>query len=340
MTTVASQAGANGEPTIWDWSISESVPVASSQNSSGANSPSSSSFSAEAFERLKQSESFCAGLADACSYSEHTFDELTLMNPKKLRACTSASFLWLAIGLLTAACGSSQVAIEPAETPTPSADTQAIAAEPAGDREAVVVPTPEVDPADAYVEDNDYDTSEIDPADACSLNECEFSVSPSPLSSDEINRITDEIRLDEKVLSNQSFAITLPYIGSADFLAIENSNNRLFLRLRTDRNEYQNIYESDWTLWDVKAVSFEDIHQDGDGPDIIVIAEYITGIGPEGADPFSVATVFFNRGDDTFQEDAAVNQILSDRKASTINEVIEIAQTEELVRGLQYREGP
>ncbi|MEL6492419.1 MAG: hypothetical protein AAFQ95_20900 [Cyanobacteria bacterium J06621_3] len=78
MTTVASQAGANGEPTIWDWSISESVPVASSQNSSGANSPSSSSFSAEAFERLKQSESFCAGLADACSYSEHTFDELTL----------------------------------------------------------------------------------------------------------------------------------------------------------------------------------------------------------------------------------------------------------------------
>ncbi len=78
MTTVASQAGANGEPTIWEWSISESTAIASSEDINRTSSRSNPSFSADAFEQLKQSESFCAGLAESCSYSEHTFDELTL----------------------------------------------------------------------------------------------------------------------------------------------------------------------------------------------------------------------------------------------------------------------
>jgi hypothetical protein len=40
-----------------------------------------------------------------------------------------------------------------------------------------------------------------------------------------------------------------------------------------------------WSGWEVHAVLFEDV--DGDGAkELIVIAEYVTGIGPEGAIPF------------------------------------------------------
>ncbi|APR81396.1 Hypothetical protein A7982_06743 [Minicystis rosea] len=40
-----------------------------------------------------------------------------------------------------------------------------------------------------------------------------------------------------------------------------------------------------WTLWELHAILFEDA--DGDGAkDLIVIAEYVTGIGPTGAVPF------------------------------------------------------
>ena len=47
-----------------------------------------------------------------------------------------------------------------------------------------------------------------------------------------------------------------------------------------------------------------------------------------------------HRENDTFQHDASVDQIVIDRNASTVSEVIEIAQIEGPVRGIQYRESP
>jgi len=258
---------------------------------------------------------------------------------KSVRSIVSVSLFSLAVGLLSTACGSSQAALESADAQT-AANTQAIATNTAAEPKATV-PDAKIAPADADVK-NEYDTSEIDFSDACIRNDCEFSVSPRLLSSEQLNTIHGEISPDEAIIRDQSFAITLPYIGAAEFIATESKADRLSLRLRTDRNEYQDIYQprNPWKLWSVKAVAFEDIHQDGDGPDIIVIAEYVTGIGPDGAQPFPVASISFNRGDDTFQNDEAVNYALSDRNASTVSEVIEIARAEGLVRGLQYREGP
>ncbi|MEL6352304.1 MAG: hypothetical protein AAFR58_11090 [Cyanobacteria bacterium J06627_28] len=182
--------------------------------------------------------------------------------------------------------------------------------------------------------------SEVDPADACIRTVCELSA-PRLLSESELSAIAQEIPSGQTLIEDQSFALTLPVIGRADFIAAQDENNDLLLSLRTDSNEYETLYQSvQWQSWDVKAVAFEDIHQDGDGPDIVVIADYVTGIGPTGAQPFSVAHILFNRGDDSFQSDFSVDQILSDREANTVSEVIETAQSEGLVRGLQYREGP
>jgi hypothetical protein len=45
-----------------------------------------------------------------------------------------------------------------------------------------------------------------------------------------------------------------------------------------------------WSLWEVNAILFEDV--DGDGArDLVVLAEFITGAGPQGAAPFHASAV-------------------------------------------------
>ncbi|MEO1622070.1 MAG: hypothetical protein AAFU53_13695 [Cyanobacteria bacterium J06632_3] len=247
------------------------------------------------------------------------------------------SFLALAAGLLGTACTSSQTSLQPTEVQaaktieTKDPEHNTFTQETSTDSE--------VDPADAYVA-NDYDVSEIDDSDACDRNPCENAL-PSPLSLDELNTIGLELGPEELIIREQSFALTLPVIGRTDFIATESAEGRLSFHLRSAPNQYEKIYtEPQWKLWKLKAVAFEDIHQDGDGPDIIVIAEYVTGIGPEGALPFTAPAILFNRGDDTFQNDIAVNSVLSEYNAQTVEDVIAAAKADGLVRGLQYYEGP
>lgn len=227
------------------------------------------------------------------------------------------------------ACGTQSADVQTSDI---QADTPSGAQVAAADETEEAISTPEAAPVEP--------SSEVDPADACINNACELSA-PRLLSERELSAIAQEIPLGHTLIEDQSFAVTLPVIGRADFIAAKDENNDLLLSLRTDSNKYETLYQSvQWQSWDVKAVAFEDILQDGDGPDIVVIADYVTGVGPTGAQPFSVAHVLFNRGDDSFQSDFVVDQILSDREADTVSEVIETTQAEGLVRGLQYREGP
>ena len=47
-----------------------------------------------------------------------------------------------------------------------------------------------------------------------------------------------------------------------------------------------------WEFWEVNAISFKDLNRDG-LKDIIIIAQYMTGIGPTGSRPFYVKDLFF-----------------------------------------------
>lgn len=53
------------------------------------------------------------------------------------------------------------------------------------------------------------------------------------------------------------------------------------------RMDFRATGEYDWWLWELEHVEAADIDDDG-STDILVIAEYITGTGPEGAKPFRV----------------------------------------------------
>lgn len=58
-----------------------------------------------------------------------------------------------------------------------------------------------------------------------------------------------------------------------------------------------------WTFWDVGDIAASDV--DGDGAaDLVAVVEYVTGIGPAGADPFPQAAVLLQRPEG-FVRDAA-----------------------------------
>jgi hypothetical protein len=53
-----------------------------------------------------------------------------------------------------------------------------------------------------------------------------------------------------------------------------------------------------WSYYETGGVAYEDVDGDGRG-DVVVLARYVTGIGPGGADPFPVGG-FYLRTDDGF----------------------------------------
>lgn len=150
-----------------------------------------------------------------------------------------------------------------------------------------------------------------------------------PLNQAELALIESELGFSEEVFEAHSFAVTLSNRGDVAFVASkikrEGAPDRLALRFRDVDGSYVPLVPNpeipDWTLWDVDAVAFDDVNADGAGPDIVVIAEYMTGAGPTGAQPFPVATVFFNDGEDYFATDSSVDELLSSRGVETVSDV-------------------
>ena len=69
------------------------------------------------------------------------------------------------------------------------------------------------------------------------------------------------------------------------------------------------IASTSWSFEGVKAISFKDLNADG-LKDIIIITEYVTGIGPTGMVPFRVKGVYFqDKG--KFSSNKKVNVLLN-----------------------------
>lgn len=79
--------------------------------------------------------------------------------------------------------------------------------------------------------------------------------------------------------------------------------------------------ETGWTFDDVAAVAFTDVDADG-LTDVVVIASYMTGIGPEGAKPFPVVIVFHNEGSGSFTLNTDLSNELTQAQTDTIAKVI------------------
>ena len=127
----------------------------------------------------------------------------------------------------------------------------------------------------------------------------------------------------EALIREHSFAVNLSRLGVVDFVPSEIKKDRaLAIRWRDMNGNYIPLFLSDqWNFDRLEAVAFEDINQDGLGPDIVAIAQYYTGIGPNGAQPFSSPIVLLNDGNDTFDIDPAIENRLMDKSVSSIADV-------------------
>ena len=153
-----------------------------------------------------------------------------------------------------------------------------------------------------------------------------------PLTPTELTQVASELGTSEEVFSEHSFSLKLPDSGDVAFIASRSDfPNKPFgefvMRLRFPDGEYQPLVPADqmqtaaWNFWDLKAISFDDVNGDGLGPDIIAITEYMTGAGPEAAQPFPIITVQFREAGGFFTANAEIDRQLSDQGLSTISEV-------------------
>ncbi|MEO1394409.1 MAG: hypothetical protein AAFV90_15995 [Cyanobacteria bacterium J06634_5] len=148
----------------------------------------------------------------------------------------------------------------------------------------------------------------------------------TPLNSAALDRIEAALNPAEILIRDQSFAVQLPTLGKVNFVALrlsnQDDNDRLGLYWQQPNGELSPLFISDrWHFFELKAVAFEAVDSDGQMPDVIVVADYITGIGPTGAEPFTVTTVHFNQGDDTFASDLAFDDWLAEQGAATVEAV-------------------
>ncbi len=148
--------------------------------------------------------------------------------------------------------------------------------------------------------------------------------------------IEQELGASESIFSDHSFSLDLPELGgNVAFVAsradTENSSTgEWMMRFRLPNGEYRTLVpsgqhpESAWNFFRMNAVSFEDVNGDGLGPDIIAIAEYATGIGPQSGKPFPVERVQLRNANGFFTADAALEEQLSSQGISTISEARQV----------------
>ncbi|MGD1905709.1 MAG: hypothetical protein ACFB0C_06915 [Leptolyngbyaceae cyanobacterium] len=136
---------------------------------------------------------------------------------------------------------------------------------------------------------------------------------------------------DQDLIIDQSFWLDTRDMGEVAFVATQIGDD-LELLLLLPHGEISQVLPpnedaASWILWGMKAVTFLELDFDGAEPDIIVLADYITGVGPTGSEPFTVATVYLNQGD-YFTTDPSVNRYLTDRNVQTLAEAEDILRNE------------
>ena len=80
---------------------------------------------------------------------------------------------------------------------------------------------------------------------------------------------------------------------------------------------------SSWNFDKLSSVAFGDFDKDGKGPDVLTITEHMTGIGPDGARPFPVASLYSLTEDFQYRVDENLNKKLEDSQAGTISQAEE-----------------
>ncbi|TKH33324.1 hypothetical protein C1I59_23200 [Paenibacillus polymyxa] len=139
---------------------------------------------------------------------------------------------------------------------------------------------------------------------------------------------TDQYEIEE----SQSFQTTLEGFGKVRFVSTKTRENEIpknYFFLLDDRERiiysFPDMYGNEWWYADegIEAVAFRDVNKDG-LKDIIIIAHYETGTGPDGAKPFPIADIYFQKKNKTFTTIPALDETLNDQGHNrTIKDVIQ-----------------
>ncbi|KAF6567648.1 DUF4163 domain-containing protein [Paenibacillus sp. EKM202P] len=139
---------------------------------------------------------------------------------------------------------------------------------------------------------------------------------------------TDQYEIEE----SQSFQTTLEGFGKVRFVSTKTRENEIpknYFFLLDDRERiiysFPDMYGNEWWYADegIEAVAFRDVNKDG-LKDIIIIAYYETGTGPDGAKPFPIADIYFQKKNKTFTTIPALDETLNDQGHNrTIKDVIQ-----------------
>ncbi|WP_323873230.1 DUF4163 domain-containing protein [Paenibacillus polymyxa] len=147
--------------------------------------------------------------------------------------------------------------------------------------------------------------------------------------------VVNEERLDTnqyEVEESQSFQTTLEGFGKVRFVSTQAKKDEIpknYFFLLDDRERviysFPDLYGNEWWYADegVEAVAFKDVNKDG-LKDVIIIAYYETGSGPDGAKPFPIADIYFQKKNKTFTTIPALDETLNDQGHNrTIKDVVQ-----------------
>ncbi|MEO0805025.1 MAG: hypothetical protein AAFY33_01850 [Cyanobacteria bacterium J06643_4] len=145
-----------------------------------------------------------------------------------------------------------------------------------------------------------------------------------PLTDNELDEYRDHTM---RLLPEHSFQLTYSDVGEANFVAAFSTEDslrglRLFLASADSGFHALPAHHEDYYMKELKAVSFQDLSDISAGPDIIVIAEYITGIGPTGNEPFPVTTVYSYQGNGQYSRAGFISELLTNTGVATIAEAL------------------
>lgn len=158
-------------------------------------------------------------------------------------------------------------------------------------------------------------------------------VRPQRLSAGDVRQIRAALPKQTPII-NQSFRVSLPECGSCFLVSALNNENILGIYLvKNNRVVYtfpqsEDLTPTAWTVHEIKAVSFlqlgfSDPNEDG----ILVLADYITGIGRTGAKPWTVAIVYQREGKG-FKILAKESEALTSRRVKTVRDAEKILRNE------------
>jgi len=136
-----------------------------------------------------------------------------------------------------------------------------------------------------------------------------------------------------EIIENQSFWIEFENWGKVKFISSEilidgTYKLRFYLTNESEDILYQfpEFIGNDWpTFYEIRAVSFKDINKDG-LKDIIIIADYLTGIGEQGAIPFPVGSIYFQIRKKFINYSKLDDQINDSGKNKNIDMIVNFAE--------------